>query len=83
MGTRQVDVFLREAQVAWNEVFPFMTEAARGGARGLGLPGDPSELAMHCRSLEFPRLVSALEAAASAEERGRIIEKAQSLAPQR
>lgn len=39
------DIFFREVQVAWDELFPFADRRALEGAGKLGLPEDPEALA--------------------------------------
>jgi hypothetical protein len=40
-----VDIFFREAQVAWEELFPFLDRPVAQAARRLGLDADPPALA--------------------------------------
>ena len=40
-----VNIFAREAQAAWEELFPFADERTLGMARDHGLPGSAKELA--------------------------------------
>jgi hypothetical protein len=60
MGDVGVDIFFREAQVAWEELYPFADRLARQTAQRLGLPSDPARLARLVERREFARLVSAL-----------------------
>ncbi len=53
-------IFLREVQGAWDEVYPFVDDPARDGARALGLPTDAASLAKLVSRADFPRLVAAL-----------------------
>ena len=41
LGDVGVDIFFREAQVAWEELFPFVDRRAAQTARRLGLDADP------------------------------------------
>jgi hypothetical protein len=41
LGDVGVDIFFREAQVAWEELFPFVDRRAAQAARQLGLDADP------------------------------------------
>jgi len=61
VGNRQADIFMREVQVIWREVFPFMTERARAAAWHLELTENGTMLASLAGNLNFPRLVMALE----------------------
>jgi endonuclease III len=60
MGDVGVDIFFREVQVVWEEVFPFADRRALEGARRLGLKEDPEELLRLVGRRDFPRLVAAL-----------------------
>jgi endonuclease III len=60
IGDVATDIFFREVQLVWDELFPFMDERARAGARALGLPAEPGELSRYVREENFPRLVAAL-----------------------
>jgi endonuclease III len=60
MGDVGADIFLREVQVAWDEVFPFADDRARRAAGRLGLPRDADALADIVSRAELPRLVAGL-----------------------
>lgn len=61
VGGVAINIFFREAQLAWPELFPFADEKALASAKKLGLPADPQRLAALVRSRrDFVRLVSAL-----------------------
>lgn len=60
LGDVGVDIFFREVQALWEELFPFVDERARQGAERLGLPTDPQDLAGLVDARDFPRLVAAL-----------------------
>ncbi len=60
LGDVGVDIFFREVQVAWGELFPFAGERALRTAGELNLPDDPAELAKLVGRQEFPRLAAAL-----------------------
>lgn len=55
-----VDVFFREVQVEWDEVFPFADEPVLEAADRMGLPPEPQSLAEISGGERFPRLVGAL-----------------------
>jgi len=59
VGDVGVDIFFREAQVAWQELRPFADGRALDAARRLGLPGDAGGL-QDLAGGDFPRLVAAL-----------------------
>lgn len=60
IGDAGADIFLREVQGAWDEVYPFVDQRARSGARALGLPENPQKLAALADRKSFPRLAAAL-----------------------
>jgi hypothetical protein len=61
IGEVGVNIFCREAQLAWPELFPFADERVLASARKLGLPRDTARLArLVRRRADFVRLVAAL-----------------------
>jgi hypothetical protein len=60
IGDVGVDIFFREVQVAWDELYPFADRRALDAARRLGLPGDARALARGHDPRSFTRLVAAL-----------------------
>jgi len=61
VGDVAINIFFREAQLAWPELYPFADERTLASAKKLGLPADGKKLAALVRSREnFVRLVSAL-----------------------
>jgi len=61
VGDVAVNIFFREAQLAWPELFPFADGKALTCAKTLGLPAESGKLATLVRSRRyFVRLVSAL-----------------------
>lgn len=61
VGDVAINIFFREVQLAWPELFPFADEKALASAKKLGLPADSKKLAALVRGREnFVRLVSAL-----------------------
>ncbi|MFP4044218.1 MAG: hypothetical protein ACLFTP_06570 [Rhodosalinus sp.] len=61
IGDVGADIFLREAQLVWDEVFPMADAHALEQAKDLGLPERPEELAQIAGGRErFVRLVTAL-----------------------
>jgi hypothetical protein len=61
IGDVAVNIFFREAQLAWPELFPFADGKALEGAKTLGLPAEVHKLASLVRTRQdFVRLVSAL-----------------------
>jgi hypothetical protein len=76
LGNVGVDIFFREVQVAWDELYPFADERALGEARRLGLPGDPKALARGHDRQTFARLVAALVRSSLAKDHDEILRAA-------
>ncbi len=71
IGDVGVDIFFREAQVAWEELSPFADRKALGAAGALGLPEDADglgRLADREADGDLPRLVAALVRCALAKD---------------
>jgi hypothetical protein len=60
IGPTGASVFLREAQAVWPWVRPYLDDRARAGARRLGLPDDPEELAAQVRPADLARFAAGL-----------------------
>jgi hypothetical protein len=60
LGDVGVDIFFREAQVSWDELFPFADRRALDAAGRLRLGKDATSLAKLAGENQFPRLVAAL-----------------------
>ena len=60
VGDVGVDIFFREAQVAWDELVPFADRRALDAAGRLKLGKDPDALLDLAGERDFPRLVAAL-----------------------
>lgn len=60
IGDIGVDIFFREAQAAWDELYPFVDGVAADAAGRLGLPKRAANLARLVDREDFPRLVAAL-----------------------
>ncbi len=61
IGDAGADMFLREVQVAWEEVYPFMDKRPAGVADRLGLPDEAARLSRLVGDRQvFARLVDAL-----------------------
>lgn len=61
IGDVGVDIFFREAQVAWPELFPYVDAKAAASAARLGLDADPNALAGLMKTQDgFARLIAAL-----------------------
>lgn len=71
IGDVGVDIFFREVQTAWPELYPFADAKSLAGARALELPDEAGELAQLVERDDFARLVTALvrmELAGDADE---------------
>ncbi|MBZ8133548.1 hypothetical protein [Afifella sp. IM 167] len=60
LGDVGVDIFFREVQAAWDELFPFADRKALAAAQKLDLGEDAEALAGLVPGKDFPRLVAAL-----------------------
>jgi hypothetical protein len=60
VGDVGVDIFFREAQVSWDELFPFADRRALEAATRLKLGNDAKSLVRLAGENEFARLVAAL-----------------------
>jgi hypothetical protein len=78
LGDVGVDIFFREAQVAWEELFPFVDRRA---ARQLGLDPDPRALAAGRNPEAFVRLVAALVRTGLAGDHDAMLEAARARSP--
>jgi hypothetical protein len=76
LGEVGVDIFFREAQVAWEELFPFLDRRAAQAARRLGLDADPRVLAGDQDPEAFGRLVAALVRTGLANDHDPVLEAA-------
>jgi len=77
LGDVGVDIFFREAQVAWEELFPFVDRRAAQTARRLGLDADPRALADDRDPKAFARLVAAFVRTGLAKDHEVVLEAAQ------
>ncbi len=76
LGNVGVDIFFREVQVVWEELYPFADERALSEARRLGLPGDSKALARGHDRQTFARLVAALVRSSLAKDQDEILQTA-------
>lgn len=60
IGETGADIFFREVQVAWDELYPFADKRALQAAEALGLGDDAETLAGLVAKADFPRLLTAL-----------------------
>jgi len=68
LGEVGVDIFMREAQIVWCELYPFADGKALQSAATLGLDDDPRALADRVPRKDYPRLLTALVRASLAGE---------------
>ncbi|HMB10835.1 hypothetical protein [Saliniramus sp.] len=64
LGDVGVDIFFREVQSIWDELYPFLDKHALDAADQLGLPRDPGTLAGLVPREDFPLFATALTQAA-------------------
>jgi hypothetical protein len=76
LGEVGVDIFFREAQVAWEELFPFVDRRAAQAAHRLGLDADPEALAGDLDPEAFARLMAALVRTRLAHDHDAVLEAA-------
>ncbi len=60
IGPVGADIFCREAQAVWAELRPYLDRRTLDGARRLGLPADPAQLARLVPGEDLARLCAAL-----------------------
>lgn len=60
IGDTGADIFFREVQGIWEELYPFADERALQAAERLGLGKEPGELARLVPRKDFPRFVAGL-----------------------
>ena len=60
VGDVGVDIFFREIQTTWEELYPYVDDKAEKGAEKLGLPKSAKKLAEKVKKKDFPRLLSAI-----------------------
>ena len=60
VGDVGVDIFFREAQAAWDELYPFADRRALAGAEKLGLGESARDLTRHVSKKDFVPLLAAL-----------------------
>jgi len=60
IGPVGADIFLREVQLAWDELYPFADDKALEAAQSIDLPDTAEGLARLVPRADFPRLLSGL-----------------------
>jgi hypothetical protein len=76
IGEVGADIFCREAQVTWDELFPFADRRALEAAGRLGLDNDANRLASRVARKDYPRLLAALVRTGLAKDFDSVLEAA-------
>jgi hypothetical protein len=76
IGDVGVDIFFREVQGAWDELYPFLDQRALRNAEALGLGDDPEALARLAGRSDFARLAAALVRVRNATSREEVLRAA-------
>jgi endonuclease III len=76
IGEVGADIFCREAQVVWDELFPFADRRALQTAGRLGLEDDAKRLAKRISRKDYPRLLAALVRTGLAKDFDEVLEAA-------
>jgi hypothetical protein len=75
IGNVGADIFCRETQTVWGELYPFADKKALAAAAELGLGRDPAALAKLVSRPDFPRLVAALIRTSLAKDYDAVLER--------
>jgi len=70
------DIFLREVQAVWDELYPYVDGRVGKAAESIGLPGDAKGLAGLVDREDFPRFVAGLVRIDLGKEREVVLQKA-------
>ena len=76
IGDVGADIFCREAQLVWDELFPFADRRALQAAGRLGLDDDAGRLARRVSRKDYPRLLAALVRTGLARDFDEVLEAA-------
>jgi hypothetical protein len=76
IGEVGADIFCREAQITWDELFPFADRRALEAAGRLGLEDDAEKLAKRVSRKDYPRLLAALVRTRLAKDFDEVLEAA-------
>jgi endonuclease III len=74
IGEVGTDIFCREAQIAWDELFPFADRRALEAATRLGLESQAEKLAGRVSRKDYPRLLAALVRTRLADDFDEVLE---------
>ncbi|HYZ39018.1 MAG TPA: hypothetical protein VE687_00115 [Stellaceae bacterium] len=78
IGDAGADIFCREAQIVWDELYPFADKKALATASELGIASDVTELAKLVPRRQFPRLLATLTRTGLAKDYDGVLEQAAS-----
>jgi hypothetical protein len=76
IGDARADIFCREVQIVWDELYPFADRKALATAGELGIIDEAAALARLVPRREFPRLVAALTRTGLAKDYAGVLEQA-------
>jgi hypothetical protein len=76
IGPVGADIFCREVQAAWGELYPFVDRLALESAKRLRIPAKAQELAKLTRQEQFSSLLAALVRVQLAGARAEVREQA-------
>jgi hypothetical protein len=76
IGEVGADIFCREAQITWDELFPFADRRALEAAGRLELDDDADRLASRVARKDYPRLLAALVRTGLAKDFDGVLEAA-------
>jgi endonuclease III len=76
IGEVGADIFCREAQITWDELFPFAGRRALEAAGRVGLEDDAEKLAKRVSRKDYPRLLAALVRTRLAKDFDEVLEAA-------
>ena len=76
IGDVGADIFCREAQAAWDELYPFADRRALETASRLGIEDDAKRLARRVARKDYPRLLAALVRTGLAKDFDGVLETA-------
>lgn len=78
LGDVGVDIFFREVQTTWDELFPFADRRALETAEQLGLEADAAALSKRVSREAYPRLIAALTRTRLSKDADQVLEQARS-----
>ncbi|WDI43433.1 hypothetical protein [Bremerella sp. P1] len=76
VGSTGAEIFLREVQGLWGELYPFADAKVTSAAKKLELPSDPQRLARLVPRSDFPRLVTGILRIDLTKQHGEVLAQA-------